>query len=230
MAITAYEQSALSISTTAISLTVGTSSIATRTDFVIAQLICDNVNVGAADFFEVKLHEKAKSGGTQRTFSFCPYSGAQNGPWVFPSFILTNGWDFSMVKLSGTDRTFDTSIRTSIVVNNDKYESSQTVGTTPCSFVNGNTSIATSQDNAFVQGFVDATNMVAGDVYEGRMAEKVRSGGSQKTVSLGVYTGAQSSPLIILPAVELFNGWDLEWVKLAGTDHSFDLSARVAML
>lgn len=106
-----YTFSALSISTTIISLTGGTSSIQTRTAAGLFQVYVDNVNVAFGDVFNVILYEKPLVGGTQRSKVIGTLTGAEQDPWVSEIYMLDAGWDFAMVKVSGTDRTFSGSVR-----------------------------------------------------------------------------------------------------------------------
>ena len=65
-----------------------------------------------ADLFRFKAYEKVNSASTQRVVFSADFANAQSEPiWVSPSLILMHGWDFTLVKVSGTDRAILASVR-----------------------------------------------------------------------------------------------------------------------
>lgn len=113
MAITqVYSQSALSVSTTELSLVSGTSTLQTVTTAGIYQLWLDPVtNMAKGDEFLVKVYEKVLTGGTKRVVWSACISDAQSTLFVMPTLILMNGWDMTIQRTAGSDRAFDASIR-----------------------------------------------------------------------------------------------------------------------
>lgn len=111
MTISFTEQSAVTVSTTPISLINGTSTIATTTTKAIVQVEVDVSAMAAGDQYQLTLLEKVVSGGSQLSTILITQQGEQSGPWLTPAFTLGNGWDFSLVKLAGTDRAFSWSVR-----------------------------------------------------------------------------------------------------------------------
>jgi len=113
MAITEVTSSSgLSVSTTELGLTNGTSVIASNTDDGVYQVFLDLNALAAGDIFEFKAYEKVHSAGTQRVIYSARFAGAQGQPvWASPSLVLVHGWDFSLKKISGTDRSILYSIR-----------------------------------------------------------------------------------------------------------------------
>lgn len=76
------------------------------------QVFLDLSALAAGDVFEVRGYEKVLSAGTQRQFMKVTLADAQTDPhWVSPSFILLHGWDFTLKKVTGTDRSINWSIR-----------------------------------------------------------------------------------------------------------------------
>lgn len=76
------------------------------------QLFLDLNAVAAGDVFELKVYEKVLSSSTQRLGISTRFSGVQGGPvWISPVYMLLNGWDMTLKKISGTDRAIDWSIR-----------------------------------------------------------------------------------------------------------------------
>ncbi len=102
--------SAVTVSTTPISLTGGTSTIQAKTDSGLFEVYLDASNVTDADLFEMRLHEKTVAAGSQIITAVGLLTGADDLR-VVQLGILGAGWDVSLVKLSGTDRAFTWSVR-----------------------------------------------------------------------------------------------------------------------
>lgn len=111
MALTTYKEGSASVSTTEISLVNNNTSIATDTTAGVYQLFLDLNALAAGDQFEVYLREKVVSSGTQRQISLAVLTGAQSLIFITGAFQLMNGWDLTIKKLAGTDRTIPFSIR-----------------------------------------------------------------------------------------------------------------------
>lgn len=78
------------------------------------QLFVDTTNVTSADAFEVAYLEKILSGGSQRRNVLDTLGGIGGAPaehWIGPAMQWMHGGDYSLKKLTGTDRAFDWSIR-----------------------------------------------------------------------------------------------------------------------
>lgn len=94
------------------SLTTDTAGPDTETSDGVFQVFIELNAVAAGDVFEWRLYEKVLSSSTQRLVASATFAGAQSFPvWVSPSFILLNGWDMTLIKISGTDRAINWSIR-----------------------------------------------------------------------------------------------------------------------
>jgi hypothetical protein len=114
MAVTEFDNiSAVTISTTEISILTGTSTLTDSTTPGCYQLFVDGVAAGMAkgDVFEVRILEKVLSTGTRREIFAARMNGAQTEPLVTPPLMLLNGWNMTLKKIAGTDRAFDASIR-----------------------------------------------------------------------------------------------------------------------
>jgi hypothetical protein len=84
----------------------------TQTADGVYQLWIDAGVMAKADEFRVRLYETVEAtGGTKKVFAQWTLLGVQTEIFVTPTFILINGWDFTLQKISGTDRAFDASIR-----------------------------------------------------------------------------------------------------------------------
>jgi hypothetical protein len=113
--ITQYDSvSALSVSATELSILSGTSTLQTDTTAGIYQLWIDPVAAAMAkgDEFEIRIYEKVNgTGGTKRQIFEASIHDVQDQLFVSPMFHLRTGWDMTIKKISGTDRSFDASIR-----------------------------------------------------------------------------------------------------------------------
>lgn len=102
-----------SISTTEYSLTNNSTTIAAKTDDGPIQVFLDLHNMAAGDAYTFTVYEKVESGGTQRVLWRSYFRDAQTEPhWVSPSILVTHGWDVTLDRTAGTDRTIAWSIRT----------------------------------------------------------------------------------------------------------------------
>ena len=113
MAITEpYELDGVTVGTTELSVVSGTTTLSTITTAGVYQLWVDPGNMAKADEFRIRAYEKvAAPGGTKKVFAQWSLLGVQSEVFVTPTFILMNGWDFTITKVAGTDRAFDASIR-----------------------------------------------------------------------------------------------------------------------
>lgn len=107
-----YELDGVTVGASELSVVSGTTSLQTVTDDGVYQLWIDAGNMAKGDEFRVKAYEKVEgTGGTKKVFAQWTLLGAQTEVFVTPTFILINGWDFTIQKIAGTDRAFDASIR-----------------------------------------------------------------------------------------------------------------------
>jgi hypothetical protein len=113
MAITEpYELDGVTVGTTELSVVSGTTTLSTITTAGVYQLWVDPGNMAKADEFRIRAYEKVEAtGGTKKVFAQWSLLGVQSEVFVTPTFILINGWDFTITKIAGTDRAFDASIR-----------------------------------------------------------------------------------------------------------------------
>lgn len=76
------------------------------------QLFLDLNALTAAEEYQIQCKEKVSSSGTQRVVFSTVIYGAQAEPaFVGPSLLLLHGWDMTVKKLFGTDRSIIWSIR-----------------------------------------------------------------------------------------------------------------------
>lgn len=89
----------------------GNSTITSTTTDGVYQAVLDLNNLTAAEVYEFKILEKCRTGDTQRTAYLATVAGVQSSLFVSPAITLINGWDMTLKKISGTDRTILWSIR-----------------------------------------------------------------------------------------------------------------------
>jgi len=113
MAITEAFANTQTVTTTEHDLPSDTTTVGAQASAGVYQVFLDLNTLADADVFRFKAYEKVGSGSTQRVFFSQDISNAQGTEdnWVSPSFILLNGWTFTLTKIAGTDRVIDWSIR-----------------------------------------------------------------------------------------------------------------------
>jgi hypothetical protein len=111
MGITLVNDSA-TISTTEYSLPADTTTgvPTSQTDDCLLQVWIDFGAMAAGDEYEWRLYEKVNA-GTQRLVQVGRVMGAQSSPLVLPTLILGDGWDVTVKKIAGTDRSIGWSLR-----------------------------------------------------------------------------------------------------------------------
>lgn len=105
-----FTENSVSVGSSAISLTNGNTTIATNTGNELVSAWVEIDSMAAGDEFEVRLLEKTRSAGSQVQRQAWRMPFGQN-KLETPLFILGNGWDFTIIKIAGTDRTCQTSLR-----------------------------------------------------------------------------------------------------------------------
>ena len=112
MAISEAFQSSVSVGVTEYFLAAASTTPSYQTTDGVYQLWLELNNLANGDEFRLRVYEKISSGGTARIAMEWVFSHAQSEPlYVTPSLILLHGWDFSLTKLAGTDRSIAWSIR-----------------------------------------------------------------------------------------------------------------------
>lgn len=100
------------ISTAEYSLTGTSGAAAMQTTSGIVQLVLGLQNMVAGDSYRLKIKEKVLAAGTQRDMHTQIFTGVQGTPHAIVAAVyLVNGWDFTLTRLTGTDRSIDWSVR-----------------------------------------------------------------------------------------------------------------------
>lgn len=228
-----YELDGVSVSTTELSVTAGTTGLQTRNVAGIYEGWFDPIGSALAkgDEFRGRVYEKVLSGSTQRValeWLMC-HAEAQN--WEIAPLFLMHGWDYSLLKVTGTDRNWDASVRTrasSSVISQLYSMTGVTVSTTEISIVTGTSSLATDTTDGLYQLWVDFNTLAKGDEFIVRGYEKVEGTGGTKRLAFYRNIKGTQSELFVTPPIVLINGWDYTLQKAAGTDRSPDCSIRKA--
>jgi hypothetical protein len=113
MAITQLYAVTETVSGTEWSFTTDTSGPDVDTTDGVFQFFLDLNALVAGDQFQIRVYEKISgSGDTQRVVYESIVTGVQSQPiWVCPALTLLHGWDFTVKKLTGTDRSIIGSVR-----------------------------------------------------------------------------------------------------------------------
>lgn len=99
------------IGTTEFSLPSNSTTRVAQTDDCILQAWVDLTNVAAGDEYRIRQYEKI-NGSAERLVEEWSVNGAQGRPaWVSPSLIVGEGWDVTVTKIAGTDRSIGWSLR-----------------------------------------------------------------------------------------------------------------------
>jgi hypothetical protein len=112
MAISEAFTNSATITTTERFLASNSTTATYQTDDGVYQLWLDLSNLAAGDIVSVKVYEKVASAGTSRAVLIDNVTGPLDSPhYVTPSLIMLHGWEFSLTKVTGTDRSIAWSIR-----------------------------------------------------------------------------------------------------------------------
>lgn len=104
------KESSASISTTEYSLPAASTTLAAQTDTCMAQVMVNVLAMAAGDSFIIRLYEKVIAAGAQKLVDSWRLQYPQDF-LLLPGIILHNGWDITIQKVAGTDRTVEWSIR-----------------------------------------------------------------------------------------------------------------------
>ena len=109
--IAAYENTA-TIGTVEYSLPNNSTTLTPITVDGVYQVFIDLAALTLGDVYVLNIYERVVNAGTQRLVSTSTVGGPLLQPhYVTPSLILLHGWDVTLKKSSGTDRSIGWSIR-----------------------------------------------------------------------------------------------------------------------
>jgi hypothetical protein len=228
MPITArYEDTGTTIGSTEYSLCADSNGVSAQTDDGCYEAWIDfNAITYGADEFEIKVYEKVRSGGTQRVV-LGPISVFKPEVVRLPSLLLIHGYDYTVKKLQGTDRSITWSIRrvfgTAGVT--ESHTNTATISTSEYSLPNNSAGVAAITTDGCFQAFVDFNAITAvADEFEFKLYEKIASGGTQRVIWAPI--SINKPEVLVTPASLLLHGWDMTVAKFVGTDASIPWSIR----
>lgn len=105
MAITIHATASPTVGTVEYSFAAASTTLPTDTTDGAYQLTADLFALAIGDLYLIKLYEMGVAGGTKRVVQEWALDGVQGMPiWLSPTFVLGNGWDWTIDKIAGTDR------------------------------------------------------------------------------------------------------------------------------
>lgn len=112
MAIAEFATGTATVGVTEYSMVSNSTTLASNTTDGVYQLFIDFGALTATEEYFVCVKEKVTAAGTQRVVFAATVAGVQGSPaWASPSLILMHGWDMTIDKIAGTDRSISWSIR-----------------------------------------------------------------------------------------------------------------------
>lgn len=82
--------------------------------------------------------------------------------------------------------------------------------------------LTTQTGNKFYTAYIDLTNMASGDTVEIRASVIVKAAGSHILYYLATYSGAQTNPLVYIPALPSDISYKITLKQTAGTGRTYD--------
>jgi hypothetical protein len=111
MAIVESFTGSATIGTTEYSLPNSSTTLTPIVEIGVYQFFIDTGNMAFGDQYEIKVYEKITSAGSQREIYAAVLTGVMTDSWVSPSLVFLHGWDVTVKKLAGTDRSISWSLR-----------------------------------------------------------------------------------------------------------------------
>lgn len=110
----------------------------------------------------------------------------------------------------------------------EQFTGTETVSTTEWSMTTDTSGPDVDTTSGLFQAFVDLNALAAGDVFEFKAYEKVRTGDTQRLVYAVSFANVQASPVWVSPTLILGVGWDMTLKKISGTDRA--INWRISMV
>lgn len=98
------------IGATEYSLTNNSTTLASQVIDGIVQGWIDFSNLSGSDLYVFRVYEKVRSSSSQGV-AYEGYASAGSGRVTLPSLMLKHGWDVTVQKITGTDRSIEWSVR-----------------------------------------------------------------------------------------------------------------------
>lgn len=100
------------IGSTEYSLTSDSTTLGAIASDAVLQVMLDTSALAAADEFELAVKEKVVSGGSQAACYTAAIVGTAGDRFVSPAIMVKHGWEVTLKKIAGTDRSIPWSLRT----------------------------------------------------------------------------------------------------------------------
>ncbi len=222
MSLSVFQSASPTITTTEYSMAAASTTLPSETTDGVYQATLDVNALANGDQFEVCLYEMGVASGTKRLVQCWIFDGPEARKVILmPSFVLGNGWDWTIKKLTGTDRTIPFTLwkATGPTVH---ASASPTVSTTEYSFAAASTSLPSDTTDGVYQLTVDLNALAAGDAFLVQLYEMGVAGGTKRMADSMILQGVApvDGKVMITPAVILGNGWDWTVKKLTGADRA----------
>ena len=104
----------------------------------------------------------------------------------------------------------------------EAFTGTETISTTEHSLTTDSSGPDVDTTAGVFQAFIDLNALAAGDEFEFKAYEKVRTGDTQRLVYSAGFRGAQGTPVWVSPTLILGVGWDMTLKKIAGTDRAIN--------
>lgn len=228
MAVTELHAGTEAVTTDEWSLTSDTTTIQTQTSDNVVQAWIDLSAMARGDSFRIRGYEKVQSAGTQRAVFSHVVQNQQSDPlYVSPAMMVMHGWDFTLEKLAGTDRTITWSVKALGGVPTEAFNGNPTVGVTEYYLASASTTKTKQTSAGIYQLLLDVNALAKNDVFEVKVTEEARAADTVEQVAMrATLWGVKTSKIWVSPALAMLNGWEFSLKKLAGTDRAIPFSIR----
>lgn len=104
----------------------------------------------------------------------------------------------------------------------EAFSGTETVSTTEHSMTTDSAGPDVDTTSGVFQAFVDLDALAAGDEFEFKAYETVRTGDTQRLIYTARFRDAQGAPVWVSPTLILGVGWDMTLKKIAGTNRAIN--------
>lgn len=108
----------------------------------------------------------------------------------------------------------------------EPYVNSASITATEYDLPSNSTAIGAITTDGIYQCFLDLNALAAGDVFEFKCYEKVRSASTQRVVYSARFAGVQGAPNWVSPTLVLINGWTMTLKLISATARTIEWSIR----
>lgn len=210
------------IGTTEYSLVGSNGALTPQTGDCYISVRLDLSNLAAGDVFKIRVYEEVNSGSSTALEPWT-VTGLQIEAIQLPLLMVGGGWDVTVQKTAGTDRSISWTVEkeTSEITLTDD---AATIGSTEYSLPGDAAGLTAQADDVYLQPWISFANLATGDRFRIRVYEKMNSAAARPILDRCV-DHAQSR-LWTCPIALVGGGWDVTLTKVSGTDRSIAWSLR----